>query len=342
MEKKIYIFFKSAVLFFIVLLLYKIFVPRSYLTPTLQKRAGTLYWNLSTGSSIGYTLISAKGSKTKTPIIYLHGGPGGYVSDRDISVLAPLSNSGRNVYLYDQIGSGRSGRLKHIEEYTVERHIRDLKEIITRTGAEKVILIGQSWGAILAVLFFAQHPETVEKIILTSPGPLFPIRQELASVPSPDNFHLKDPLFTNAMGNEKLRNLRTDVVSFFAEKFHIKLATDREADMFQTRLEYEVNKSTVCDTTKILKAEAGGGFYAQIITFEDLRQIRDVRPKIRNLKVPLLVMKGQCDNQKWGFTKEYLDILPNHQFVVVPNAGHCISIEQPETYRNTIITFLNN
>ncbi|MCW3108166.1 MAG: alpha/beta hydrolase [Segetibacter sp.] len=341
MEKKIYRFLKYALLVFIIIFLCKVFVPGSYSFPALQKRTGTLYLNLSTGSRIGYTIIRAKGSKLKSPIIYLHGGPGGHISNRDIAVLTPLSKNGHNVYLYDQIGSGQSDRLKYIEEYTVERHIRDLKEIITGTGSGKVILIGQSWGAILAVLFVAQHPEMVEKLILTCPGPIFPIHRELANIPSPDSFHLKSPLFTNAMGNEKVRNLRTDAVSILATRFHMKLAADREADMFQTFLEYEVNKSTVCDTTKILKTELGGGFYAQVMTFKDLQQIQDVRPKIQNSTVPLLVMKGQCDNQKWGFTKEYLDIFPNHQLVIVPNAGHFISVEQPEIYRNTIIDFLN-
>jgi proline iminopeptidase len=51
-------------------------------------------------------------------------------------------------------------------------------------------------------------------------------------------------------------------------------------------------------------------------------------------------MKGECDNQKWGFTKEYLDLFPNHKLVVVPGAGHGIFIEQPEKYLSTIRAFL--
>ena len=52
-------------------------------------------------------------------------------------------------------------------------------------------------------------------------------------------------------------------------------------------------------------------------------------------------MKGQCDNQPWGFTNEYLELFKNHQLKIIPNAGHSISVEQPELYLKTIRVFLN-
>lgn len=95
-------------------------MARSYNVPQLQKRASTQYWDLPTNSRIGYTLISAKNKKKPYPIIYLHGGPGGFVTERDITMLSPLSDDGYDVYLYDQIGSGQSDRLENINEYTVQ------------------------------------------------------------------------------------------------------------------------------------------------------------------------------------------------------------------------------
>jgi pimeloyl-ACP methyl ester carboxylesterase len=50
-------------------------------------------------------------------------------------------------------------------------------------------------------------------------------------------------------------------------------------------------------------------------------------------------MKGQCDNQKWGFTNEYLQLFRNHQLNIIPNAGHFISVEQPELYQKIIRKF---
>jgi proline iminopeptidase len=77
------------------------------------------------------------------------------------------------------------------------------------------------------------------------------------------------------------------------------------------------------------------------MTFKSLRQVNDPRPKIKNSKIPILVMKGQCDNQKWGFTNEYLELFVNHQLIIIPNAGHFISVEQPDLYKKIIREFLS-
>ena len=341
MKRNIFKFIKYTLVVFLVIFLNKTFWPRKYNVPKSQLRASTKYWNLSTGSKIGYTFIKGIGSKNNYPIIYLHGGPGGFVSDRDISVLTPLAEDGYDIYLYDQIGSGQSARLECINDYTVGRHVKDLKEIVSKVGAEKVILIGQSWGAILATLFTADNPEKVEKIILSSPGPIYPVRQVLKNVTPPDSLHLRTPFYSNNQGNEKANNLRIKTITFWATKFHKKLTSDKEVDDFATYLNFEVNKSTVCDTAKIVKAVAGSGFYAAVMTFKSLGQVQDPRPKLKISNIPTLVMKGQCDNQKWGFTNEYLELFLKSQFAFIPDAGHFISVEQSESYIKAIKGFLS-
>ena len=112
-----------------------VFIPKNYDVPHMKFRKGTQYWDLPTGSRIGYTLVQATGAKKPYPVIFLQGGPGGVITDRNIHMLAPLSENGYDIYLYDQAGSGLSGRLKNIREYTAERHKRDLEDIIRKTGA---------------------------------------------------------------------------------------------------------------------------------------------------------------------------------------------------------------
>ena len=320
--------------------LLSVFLPVNYNVPRLQVRAGTKYWTLPTGSRIAYSRVGAKGEKKPYPVIFLQGGPGGAISDRNIVILGQLSESGYEIYLYDQAGSGFSGRFKNIEEYTVDRHIKDLEEIVKKMGAGRVILIGQSWGAILAAIFVAKNLGKVEKLILASPGPILPVRQELAGVKVPDSLCLVAPMCTNREGNLKVRTLRTRFVTWWALAFGSKLAGDREADDFQTLLENELNKSTVCDSSRALKSQGGGGFYASVMTVADFENVQDPRPMLKNSTIPVLILKGQCDSQKWGFTAEYLQLFPNHQLVVIPGAGHSVSIEQPVMYINAIRSFL--
>lgn len=341
MKRKLVSFLKYALLSGIIILALILFLPRSYNVPRLQKRESTHYWDLPTGSRIAYTLVPATGIKKTYPVIFLQGGPGGPIYDRNISMLSSLSRDGYNIYLYDQVGCGFSCRLKNISDYTADRHKRDLEEIIKKIGVEKVILIGQSWGAILAVLFIADNPQKTEKVIFTGPAPIQPQDEQLTKINPPDSLRLRKPLFTNAAANQKVINARIKFIAYLARSFGIKLASDEEADDFQTYLTNETNKSTVCDTLKAPKAEAGGGFYSQVMTVRSFDEIKDPRLKLRGSEIPVLIMKGQCDNQPWGYTKEYADLFPNHQLKIIPDAGHSISIEQPELYLKTIRGFLN-
>jgi len=316
-----------------------IFVPRVYNVPELQKQAGTQHWQLRTGSRIAFTLVVAKTKKRPLPIVYLHGGPGGHVHDGLIKSLAPLAEDGYDIYFYDQIGSGSSGRLENITDYTVDRHIRDLGAITEKLGG-KVILIGQSWGAILATIFMARYPESTERLVLTCPGPIFPMNGELKKIQAPDSIRLQAPFFTNAQGNRKVNNLRMKAIGLFASSFGWKLASDKEADGFATYSDYEVNKSTICDTANILEMEAGSGYYSRIRTFKNLLEVKDYRPELRRIKTPVLVIKGECDNQPWGNTKEYLDVFQNHRLTIIPGAGHFLWVEQPALSLNAIREFL--
>jgi proline iminopeptidase len=106
--------------------LFALFYPRTYDMPHIKPREETHFWELSTGSRIAYTLIPTKGEKSPFPIIFLQGGPGGFYSDETINRFKPLAEMGFDVYLYDQVGGGYSERLENIEEYTAERHKKDL------------------------------------------------------------------------------------------------------------------------------------------------------------------------------------------------------------------------
>src|SRR5690606_20908613 len=93
--------------------------------------------------------------------------------ERGPGILGRLADEGYDVYLYDQVGAGHSARLADPRQYTIERHADDLEAFREYIGAERMILIGHSWGSSLAALYIARHPERVEKVVFSSPGPLW-------------------------------------------------------------------------------------------------------------------------------------------------------------------------
>ncbi|PSL43029.1 alpha/beta hydrolase family protein [Chitinophaga niastensis] len=203
----------------ILILLCEVFWPGQYGSSPVHTWAGTKFLNLQTGSRIAYILIPGKGVKKPYPIFYLEGGPGGPIDDVTIRMMMPLAEEGYDIYLYDQIGCGLSGRLQNIRDYTADRHRQDLEEIVKKTRAEKVILIGQSWGTILGVLFAADNPAKVEKMVFTGPGPIPPAPIEPIDLRAPDSLHLRAPYYTNRQQYEKASNLRTKAMFYCATTF---------------------------------------------------------------------------------------------------------------------------
>src|SRR5690606_35625140 len=195
-----------------------------------------------------YWKLPARALRKPYPVIYLHGGPGGFINGRNVETLSPLTDDGYDVYLYDQIGGGQSDRLRDNSAYTAERHVGDLAEIVKAIGAGKGNLMVQSWGAILAALYAADHPEQVGRIICTGPGPLPPMQAGRMDIQAPDSLNLRRPPYSNQQANAHCANIRSRAMAWWARTFNLQIASDQEADAFQTFLNEELNRSVVCDT----------------------------------------------------------------------------------------------
>lgn len=319
-----------------------LFIPRTYEVPKFIPRENIKFWDLKTGSKIAYSFLKGKGEQSLPPIIYLHGGPGGKVTQSTLEFFQALAEIGYDIYLYDQIGSGYSARLENIMDYSVQRHHEDLLEIMDVVTNEKVILFGHSWGSLLATDVYAEHPEKVEKMIFSGPGPILPINFSLGNSSPPDSLALIDPKFTNREGYQKANNLRNQLVFRWAIMFGRKLATDAEADQFQTFLNQELIKSTTCSGENTGIYEVGDGYYSHNMTAHSFYKVEDKRSKLKNNKCPLLLLKGQCDNQAWGFAQEYLDLFQNSQLEIIRGSGHQIEKDREAEYIEIISSFLGS
>lgn len=316
--------------------------PKKYDVLPFESRPGTQYWNLSTGSKIGYTKLASKTPAQRTPILYLHGGPGGMITDAVMEAVQPLTVLGYDIYLYDQVGSGHSARLPDITDYSVARHKQDLAEIVNELGVDEVILFGHSWGATLAMAFVADYPERVERLMLTGPGPILPINRQVVTTPAPDSLNLRKPFYSNQAANDKVDNLRHRWVKYGAYITEKKLATDKEMDDFFTYWNSELAKSTLYDTSLIGKSQGGGGYYSHIMTVKSFAEVPDQRARLAQLDIPILILRGQYDNQRWGYTQEYLDLFPNAELKIIERTGHSIHKEAPAEYRRLISDFLTS
>lgn len=302
------------------------------------------FWDLDTGSRIAYMKFPAEDKTKGHPVIFLHGGPGGaVVTFKPITdVISALRKDGYDVYFYDQIGGGLSGRLKRIRDYQLSRHVTDLDAIRKEIGAEKMILIGESHGGRLAAYYTAEYPHNVEKLILISPGEL--ISQEWDEESSGT---IKDRASQETL--EKFDDLlKTPRMMFTYILLEINpdaarnFLSEAEADALATKLLALLMGGMACDPKKFPEDhQVIMGFWATMIP-DEFPEPADtaVKNKLRSLTLPALILRNECDYLKWEVTSEYKLLLNNSTLLFLEDAGHMPFLEKPGLVLDSIRSFL--
>ena len=260
---------------------------------------GVRFWDLPTGSRIAYVHAAAAGKPRPTPVIFLHGGPGTPGEGIPVGGEA-LAAAGFDVYAYDQLGAGRSTRLDDVTGYTVARHVADLEAIRRVIGADKVIIVGQSWGGSLAAQYLAAHPGNVAKVVFTSPGTLWPGANpdnDLSQLLTPAQRERHDELTESPpdahhvplAGHQSRGRARLGRRSGADERFHELALVSKDAGS--------------CPGTPSREPHGNRqGFYVNQVTSEDFRHVPDPRPELRRIGVKALIMRGSCDFIPWKST----------------------------------------
>jgi len=104
------------------------------------------------------------GNKTaKTPIIFLHGGPGGGVKDKYKNSFDPVA---QRVIFFDQRGCGKSTPHGSLANNTTADLVEDIEKIADKLKLDKFIVTGGSWGSCLALAYALKYPERIKAMVL--------------------------------------------------------------------------------------------------------------------------------------------------------------------------------
>ena len=301
----------------------------------------TGYWELPTGSRLAHHHLPAVGPPRPTPVIVLHGGPG-TPGDGPSDVDRALASRGYDVYTYDQVGSGRSTRLSDPTGYTVARQVADLEAIRVELGADRVVLLGSSWGASLAAEYLAAHPDRVAAMVLTSPGTLWaPAWADRGEGDIWDRLTPEQERRIAELENNP-RLVAWSLLTGVNPRAAHALVPDAEIDPLFAELLDIAAPAAACDPTRPLTVTSAAlpGFYANQLVSADQSTVPDPRPALRSSHVPTLVLRGDCDYKRPEIAAEYAEVLPEARLVTIPDAGHVIESDQPDAYREAILDFL--
>lgn len=97
-------------------------------------------------------------------VLLLHGEPSWSFLYR--TMIPPLTAAGHRCVAPDLVGFGRSDKPTPRTEYTYQRHLDWLREVVLdRLGLDGITLVCQDWGGLLGLRLVAEHPDRFRRVV---------------------------------------------------------------------------------------------------------------------------------------------------------------------------------
>jgi proline iminopeptidase len=271
------------------------------------------------------------------PLLTIVGGPGlpASLMRSDASLLADRFRC----YLIDPHGSGGSTPPREGSDYDHAGHARFYDEVRRALGLGNVSVLGVSFGGTVALTYAAMYPDVVDRCIAVSAaGTGIDVDAEEGGAAAAEmermlSRHSDQPWYTAArqvMDAWTERVLGTDDVGELEEMTRIVwpfyFAHPERTEVASAIDELRV--LTACDLAASKFWE--GGLYQTI----------DIRPLLKDIRCPVLVICGELDFICGpAQAASIISALPDAELVPIPDCGHVPSIEAPEEYRSAVLEF---
>jgi proline iminopeptidase len=251
------------------------------------------------------------------PVVVLHGGPGAH-HDYLLPGFDALA-TGRTLVYYDQRGGGQSPVDRDVPVGWREQ-VADLEALRGQWGLAQLDLAGYSWGALLAILYAREHPGRAGRLALVSPAP----SHRAARAEFESRFAA-----------------RSGAPALLAERQRLREegSATRDPERYRRR-SFELSVAGYFhDPAKVagLTAFRVTGRTQQEV-WQSLGEF-DVRPALRTLSVPAIVLHGDDDPIPLASARETAELL-GAEFHVLARCGHVPYVEAPEEFTRLLDGFL--
>jgi pimeloyl-ACP methyl ester carboxylesterase len=213
-----------------------------------------------------------------------------------------------NVLLIDLRGHGKSAASPEGTQYTFDKIIEDLIEVLDHNKINKSHFVGISLGSILIQKMLFKYQSRVEKIGLG--GAILNL-----------NFQSRVLMFFGNLTQSILPFIW--IYTFFAYVI-MPYRNHRKSRTLFIREAKKLSQNEFKRWYKLTK------------------KILPLLEKIRSykLKTPVLYIMGKEDYMFLPFVKEVVQAHESSSLITLSDSGHVVNIDQPEQFNNNLLTFL--
>ncbi len=258
------------------------------------------------------------------PLVIVHGGPG-LAHDYLFDPFKQLSDNYKLIF-YDQRGCGKSQEFNEGESSTMETMVEDLEGVRKEFKLEKMNLVGQSWGAVIALNYIFKYPDRVKYLILLEPAP--GSSEYIQNVQQTIMSRLSKEEIERLVKISQSPDLRTSP-ELFKEFMNIRMKTYFYNSTYASKKNFNY-----FDTERIKK------FFASSALFGPYLMSYSLYDKMRNISCPTLIIHGDYDVIPTEAIERMGKEIKNAEVHIVKECGHFVHIEKPEFYFNTIRSFI--
>jgi len=220
------------------------------------------------------------------------------------------------------------GKLRMVEsQLGLAAQIADIERIRRILGRDRLIVMGHSFGGLIAALYAAEFPDRVRALVLVAPAPLI-----VMPTRGPDVF---------ALVRAKLPEIRRPEYDHYrTEYFDFSALLGRdEASLSRYFGEFRGFYAAATGGSAVANDGDAGGFMT-LGVYASLGRSHDWRPALQRVRAPTLVLHGADDLQPESDTRAVAATISGARVEVVAASGHFLPDDAPEAFAEAVRHFL--
>lgn len=256
--------------------------------------------------------------KEKPVAFLIHGGPGAdHTSYKP--TFSPLSQRMQLVY-FDHRGQGRSQR-GNLSTYTLDNNVEDMEALRQYLGLGKIVVIGGSYGGMVALTYASRYPDQVSHLIVIATVPDFRFLQRAKAILA-------------ERGTEEQQAIAQFLWDgTFRDEAHLHEYFRIMGPLYSRT--FDPNSSQSNWRRSILSPDAIN------VAFGGFLRTYDVRDQLHKITAPTLVIGARHD---WicppEFSEEIAARIPNADLRIFEESGHVIRADEPDALLAAIAGFI--